>query len=85
MSTKKKLLKKIMSGEQDGNVTFDEALQLLRALGYNVRPGKGSHTIISYTGSDGIINLQPKKDGKAKGYQLDQLRTHIRQNGLDRE
>lgn len=85
MSTKKKLLEKILSGTQDGNITYNEALQLLKALGYHIRPGKGSHTIVSYPGKEGILNIQPKKDGKAKGYQVRQIRDHIHQNGLDKE
>lgn len=81
MSTKKKLLQKIMSGTQDGNVTFAEALQLLKILGYSIREGKGSHTIASYAKARAILNLQPMK-GKAKPYQVRQIRDQIIKLGL---
>ena len=77
MSTKKKLLAKLLSGKQDGNITFAEIMHLLRLLRYNIRPGAGSHNIISYPGTPEILNLQPRKDGKAKPYQIDQVREHI--------
>lgn len=77
MSTKKKLLKKVLSGEQDGNITFHEILHLLQLLGYSVRNTGGSHTVVSFQGTPEILNLQPKKDGKAKFYQIEQVRSHI--------
>lgn len=77
MSTKKKLLEKLLSGKQDGNITFTEIMHLLRLLHYNIRPGAGSHNIISYPGTAEILNLQPRKDGKAKPYQINQVRDHI--------
>lgn len=58
MSTKKKLLQKIMSGTQDGNVTF-----------------------ASYAKARAILNLQPMK-GKAKPYQIRQIRDQIIKLGL---
>lgn len=84
MSTKKKLLQKIMSGQQDGNVTFAEALQLLKILGYTLRQNSGSHTVAGIPDVPGLLTLQPRKDGKAKSYQLVQIREHIRANRLDR-
>ncbi|MBT9449801.1 type II toxin-antitoxin system HicA family toxin [Akkermansia glycaniphila] len=82
MSIKKKLLLKIMGGAQDGNVTYAEALKLLELLGYRFREGKGSHTVACYPGTPGLLTLQPKKDGKAKSYQLEQIRRDIREKGL---
>lgn len=77
MSTKKKLLAKLLSGKQDGNITFQEIMHLLQILKYNIRSGAGSHNIISYPGTPEILNLQPRKDGKAKPYQIEQVREHI--------
>ena len=77
VSTKKKLLAKLLGGKQDGNITFDEIMHLLRLLNYNIRPGAGSHNIISYPGTAEILNLQPRKDGKAKPYPIHQVRDHI--------
>lgn len=37
----------------------------------------GSHTVVSYTDTSEILNLQPKKDGKAKPCQIAQVRAHI--------
>lgn len=77
VSTKDKLLKKILCGTQDTNVTFKEIMHLLELLKYNMRNTGGSHTVVSYTGTPEILNLQPKKDGKAKPYQIAQVRAHI--------
>ncbi len=82
VSTKKKLLKKILDGNQDGNITFREIMHLLQLLGYNTRNTGGSHTVVSFTGTPEILNLQPKKDGKAKLYQIEQVRNHINKYNL---
>ena len=75
MSKYPKLLKKILSGTSDANVDFDALCELLRRMGFEERV-RGSHHI--FTGADvlEIINLQPKS-GKAKPYQVRQIRTVI--------
>jgi predicted RNA binding protein YcfA (HicA-like mRNA interferase family) len=49
--------------------------QLLRNLGFEERI-RGSHHIFSKAGIEEILNLQPKQ-GKAKAYQVKQVRDII--------
>ena len=75
MSQQDKLLVKILLGTSDSNIPFDQLCQLLRTLGFNERI-RGSHHIFSQEGIEEILNLQPKQ-GKAKAYQVKQVRTVI--------
>jgi hypothetical protein len=70
-----KFLFKILSGECDNNISFNELCNLLIKLGFNSRI-KGSHNIFTKNGIEEIINIQP--DGnKAKLYQVKQIRNII--------
>ena len=53
---------------------------MLRALGFAERV-KGSHHIFTRNDVTAIVNLQPK-DGKAKAYQVKQVRDLLVDNGL---
>ncbi len=75
MSQQDKLLLKILLGNSDVNIPFDQLRQLLRSLGFTERIS-GSHHIFSQSGIEDILNLQPKK-GKAKAYQVKQVRNVI--------
>jgi tryptophan 2,3-dioxygenase len=75
MSQQDKLLLKILLGNSDINIPFDQLRQLLRALGFTERIN-GSHHIFTQSGIEDILNLQPKK-GKAKAYQVKQVRNVI--------
>ncbi|MGI8967389.1 MAG: type II toxin-antitoxin system HicA family toxin [Limisphaerales bacterium] len=70
-----KLRQKILLGESDGNISFDDLCHLLRRLGFKERV-KGSHHIFTLDGIEEIINIQPR--GKvAKNYQVSQVRDLI--------
>ena len=75
MSQQDKLLLKILPGNSDVNIPFDQLCQLLRSLGFTERIS-GSHHIFTQSGIEDILNLQPKK-GKAKAYQVKQVRNVI--------
>lgn len=75
MSQQDKLLAKILRGTSDANSLFVQLCQLLVALGFEERI-RGSHHIFSKEGIEEILNLQPKQ-GKAKAYQVKQVRTMI--------
>lgn len=75
MSQQDKLLLKILLGNSDINIPFDQLRQLLRTLGFTERIN-GSHHIFTQSGIEDILNLQPKK-GKAKAYQVKQVRNVI--------
>ena len=71
---KGKTIEAVLSGLSDKNIRFDDLRELLKSLGFRERV-KGDHFIFSKTAVMEIINLQPLKDGKAKPYQVKQVRT----------
>ncbi|MFO8033478.1 MAG: type II toxin-antitoxin system HicA family toxin [Desulfohalobiaceae bacterium] len=68
-----KLLLKIIHGTSDANIGFYELCNLLKRLGFEERI-RGSHHIFRKKGIEEKINLQ-KDDGKAKPYQVQQVRS----------
>jgi hypothetical protein len=70
-----KLLTRILSGQADANIPFDEICQLLIKLGFRERI-RGSHHIYTKEGVEEIINLQ-SKGAKGKPYQIKQVRNLI--------
>jgi len=72
MSKAEKLFDKLMSAQSDANFSFDDLCTLLAKLGYTARKTKDSH-IIFQRGSS-FLNLQPSTGGKAKAYQVRQVR-----------
>ncbi|MCY7273263.1 MAG: type II toxin-antitoxin system HicA family toxin [Phormidesmis sp. CAN_BIN44] len=75
MSRRDKLLVKILLGTSDANIPFEPLCQLLVSLSFDERI-QGSHHIFSKEGVEEILNLQPKQ-GKAKAYQIKQVRNVI--------
>ncbi|BAB76061.1 type II toxin-antitoxin system HicA family toxin [Anabaena sp. FACHB-709] len=75
MSQIDKLLAKILSGTSDKNIAFEQLCQLLIKLGFDERI-RGSHHIYTKDGIEEILNLQSKQ-GKAKAYQVKQVREVI--------
>jgi predicted RNA binding protein YcfA (HicA-like mRNA interferase family) len=75
-----KIFLKIISGKCDFNIEFDELCNLLRRLNFK-ETIKGSHHIFRKIGLDERINIQPE-NGKAKAYQVRQIRDIIIHNGL---
>ena len=63
----------LLSGEADANIEFDDLVWLLRRLNFDWRI-RGSHHIFWRQDFPGILNLQPRKDGKAKIFQVVQAR-----------
>jgi predicted RNA binding protein YcfA (HicA-like mRNA interferase family) len=75
MSKYKKIISKILSGQSDSNILFEDLLNLLINLGFEVRV-RGSHHLFHKAGVMEKINLQ--KDNKfAKPYQVKQVRKII--------
>ena len=75
MSRRDRLLVKILLGTSDANISFAPLCQLLSSLGFEERI-QGSHHIFSKEDVEEILNLQPKQ-GKAKAYQVKQVRNVI--------
>ncbi len=75
MSQQDKILAKIQSGTSDTDIPFAQLWQLLYSLGFDERI-RGNHRIFIKEGVEEILNLQ-QKIGKAKGYQIKQVRAVI--------
>lgn len=70
-----KILKKILQGTSDANISFSDLCSLLTHLGFDQRT-RGSHHIFRKQDIEEKINLQ--RDGnKAKPYQVRQVRSVI--------
>ncbi|MBA4139972.1 MAG: type II toxin-antitoxin system HicA family toxin [Segetibacter sp.] len=82
MSKKDKLLLRLLSGNSDANFDLDDLVNILVRLGFEERKTGGSHRIFSLKGTEGIINLQKTKDGKAKSYQVKQVREFLVTNQI---
>lgn len=63
-----KTLEKILRGDSDTNLRFDEICHLLQAKGFRMRVN-GSHHTFTMTGVMERINLQ-REGSKAKPYQV---------------
>lgn len=75
MNKNQKLIQKVISGKYDRNIDFTDLITLLIALGFTERI-KGDHHIFTKKNIIEIINIQPK-NGKAKPYQIKQVRSLI--------
>ena len=80
MSKVTKTLDRVLRGTADANIGFDDICSLLRHLGFAERI-RGSHHIFTHDRVGEILNLQPKA-GKAKPYQVRQVRSVIVAYGL---
>ena len=72
----KNILKNILSSLSDKNIKFSDLKKLIKELGFSERI-KGSHHIFFRKNITEIINLQSLKNGKAKAYQVKQVRNII--------
>jgi predicted RNA binding protein YcfA (HicA-like mRNA interferase family) len=75
MSRRDTLLQRILHGQSDANIRFDELHRLLADLGFEVRI-RGSHHIFVKPGVEQLINLQ-REGSTAKPYQVRQVRSVI--------
>ena len=73
MARWQKTLDRILRGTADANIDFGDLCALLKALKFIERI-RGDHHIFTRDDVEEILNLQPR-DGKAKPYQVLQVRT----------
>jgi predicted RNA binding protein YcfA (HicA-like mRNA interferase family) len=71
VSKKDKLIAKAKNNP--GGLRFEEACKLAEYFGFVQTGGKGSHRVYARVDVLEIVNLQSKKDGKAKRYQVEQI------------
>lgn len=75
MAHPKKTLETVLRGTSDYGIAFADLCSLLTSVGFSERV-KGDHHIFYRGDVQEILNLQPKS-GKAKGYQVKQVRSVI--------
>lgn len=75
MSKVTKTLDRVLRGNADANISFEDLGALLRHLGFAERI-RGSHHIFTRDRVAEILNLQPRAS-KAKAYQVKQVRAVI--------
>ncbi len=76
-----KLLDRLLSGDADRAFPFDDLCTVLFGLGFSRRV-RGSHHIFTRDGIRDILNLQPRRGGEAKPYQVRQVRDVVVRYGL---
>jgi predicted RNA binding protein YcfA (HicA-like mRNA interferase family) len=80
-SMNKKVYHAVKSGQSDSNIGYNDFQNLILALGFEKRRQKGSHTMYYHKPTREFMNIQ-KDGGKAKSYQVEQLRTIIKKHDL---
>ena len=81
MSRHDKFRHTLLGGQADANIDFADLRSLLLRLGFSERVS-GDHFIFTRDGVAEIINIQPLSGGKAKPYQVRQVRVLIIRYGL---
>jgi hypothetical protein len=76
MPSLSKIFDIILRGQSDTNVRFADLQRVVRALGFEFRV-KGDHFIYWRADVEEILNFQPLRGGKAKPYQVKQLRNLV--------
>ncbi len=64
-----------MPGRHDADFSFNQLCSLLTELGYTMRKAKGDHVVFQLGAS--VLNLQSAPGGKAKPYQVRQVRQEL--------
>ncbi len=75
MAKRDKILDTLLRGTSDANIGFSDLCGLLKRLRFSERV-RGDHHIFTRDDVEEILNLQPKQ-GKAKAYQVKQVRAVI--------
>jgi hypothetical protein len=64
-----------MRGRHDADFSFNQLCSLLIDVGYTMRKAGGSHVIFQQ--GESFLNLQAAPGGKAKAYQIRQIRQEL--------
>lgn len=83
MGRRRKLYYRIVGGQSDANIPFQQTVNMLKHLGFDERIS-GSHHIFAREGIREIINLQDV-GGKCKPYQVKQMRSVLEEYNLSEE
>ena len=80
MSKLSKIYAKLMAGQSDANISYDDLCFLLERLGFASRQQGSSHKV--FKKGEGFVNLQEGGAGKAKPYQVRQVRETLKKMDL---
>jgi predicted RNA binding protein YcfA (HicA-like mRNA interferase family) len=83
MVNRRKLLERLLGGSK--NISFNEFTSLLEGFGFKLDRVRGSHHVYIRESNAEMLSVQPRKDGKAKPYQLRQLLKLIEEYNLELE
>ena len=72
----------VVAGISDAGISFHDLCAMLKNRGFAMRCNRGSHHIFSYPNIPAILNLQPLRDGKAKSYQVKEVRKFLIGNNI---
>lgn len=75
-----KIFEKLISGSK--NISFSEFISLLVGFGYIMERIHGSHHVFKHPNVPQLFSIQPRKDGKAKPYQLHQFLKQVEEHQL---
>lgn len=81
MVNRQRLLDKLLSGSKD--ITFREFVALLEGFGFRLDRMRGSHHVFVHPLIGEMLSIQPRKDGKAKPYQLRQVLKLVEEYNLE--
>ncbi len=84
MKNIEKILQDVLSGLKDQNIRFSDLRKLLKKYGFSERI-RGSHYIFVRKDIIEIINIQERERGKAKPYQVKQVRNIFLKYAIHRE
>jgi|GEM_PF-352907 len=77
MSKWAKFWDKLSAGQSDNNIDYDELETYLERLGWETQSAKTSHRFYRHPLVPSPVNIQPGQGGKAKSYQIAQIRAAL--------
>ena len=83
MVKRSKLYERVLAGSQ--NIRFEEFVMLLEWFGFILERIRGSHYIFAHPDIPDLLSIQPRKDGKAKPYQIRQFLKLVEAHDLQPE
>jgi predicted RNA binding protein YcfA (HicA-like mRNA interferase family) len=83
MGRRRKLYDKIVGGKSDASIPFEQAVNMLKFLGFDERT-RGSHHIFTREDIEEAINLQ-EVGSECKPYQVKQMRIVLKKYNLREE
>jgi predicted RNA binding protein YcfA (HicA-like mRNA interferase family) len=83
VANKRKLLERVRNNPRD--VRFSDLVSLLEAHGFVLDRVEGSHRVYKHAKVREMLNIQPRKDGKAKPYQVREFLARVKEYGLEVE